>query len=135
VTLPIEDRFALQQLLMRYTHALDYDELDTMAEIWTPDCEFNVDEPAFQARGRDQVVALLRETRQGFPRVRHVVTNCLVEAEPGGALVRSYLHILDLDTLAPTLFARYFDHCIATEDGWRIQRRFCRSEASPPATP
>src|SRR5690625_8041874 len=84
---------------MRYTHALDYDELDTMAEIWTPDCEFNVDEPAFQARGRDQVVALLRETRQGFPRVRHVVTNCLVEAEPGGALVRSYLHILDLDKI------------------------------------
>lgn len=127
MTLSDTDQIELQQLLMRYTHALDHGSIDAMDEIWTEDCEFQVDHPEFHARGLDHVKDMLRSTTRDFPQVRHIVTNCFVEVINDEVFVNSYLQILDRSELKITAFARYVDLCVRLPQGWRIKHRTCLS--------
>jgi hypothetical protein len=121
----VADKVELYGLIARYTHYLDYGKVEAMDEIWAEDCTFTVDTPAFEAVGLTAVKDMLRATTAGYPQVRHVVTNVLVEIDGGGAVIHSYLQIMDLTKMAVTIFARYEDRCVKTGAGWRIHRRRC----------
>lgn len=110
MTLSSNDRIELQSLLMRYTHILDYGDID---------------EPSFHIIGLERLKETLRGTRRDNPHVRHVVTNCHVDGQGDQGRVQAYLQILDTRDMKPTLFARYVDHCIRTDQGWRIRSRQC----------
>lgn len=117
------DKIELFSLIGRYTHALDYDNIDGMDAVWAEDCTFTVDMPAFEATGREAVKSMLSGTRAGYPQVRHVVSNIHVEPTATGATIHSYLQIFDVAKMAVTMFARYEDACVKTAQGWRIQQR------------
>lgn len=119
------DKIALHDLIGRYTHTLDYGDVGDMDSVWAEDCVFTVDVPAFEATGREAVKNMLRSTKAGYPQVRHVVTNVHVEAMADGAVIHSYLQIVDVAKMAVTMFARYEDACVKTPQGWRIRRRRC----------
>ena len=125
MTLTTADKLELQQLLMKYTHTLDYGSVDAMDEIWTEDCEFRVDTPAFHMRGLQDLKEMLRTTTRDFPHVRHVVTNCYVDTIGDDVVVQSYLQIVDLQDFRVTVFARYIDKCVKLPQGWRIRERSC----------
>ena len=127
MTLSDTDRIELQALLMRYTHILDYGNVDDLDTIWTADSEFQVDEPPFHMQGLDQIKQTLRGTRNTFPHVRHVVSNCYVDAQGDDACVMAYLQIVDTREMKATVFARYIDRCVRTPQGWRIRSRQCIS--------
>lgn len=125
MTLSSNDRIELQSLLMRYTHILDYGDIDELDEVWHEQCEFVVDEPSFHIIGLERLKETLRGTRRDNPHARHVVTNCHVDGQGDQGRVQAYLQILDTRNMKPTLFARYVDHCIRTNQGWRIRSRQC----------
>lgn len=121
------DKLELQQLLMKYTHTLDYGSIDAMGEIWTEDCEFRVDNPAFLIQGLADLKEIFRTTTRDFPHVRHVVTNCYVETSGDDVYLKAYLQIMDVRDYKVTMFARYIDRCVKTPQGWRIKDRSCIS--------
>jgi SnoaL-like domain len=121
-----QDAVALQQLLAFYTHTLDYGNVDDMDHIWTADCVFQVDNPQIRVEGVSALKEMLRSTRAGYPHVRHVVSNSYVDwLDPDAPTQHSYLQIFDVEQLKITMFARYSDRCVRTEQGWRIAARLC----------
>jgi 3-phenylpropionate/cinnamic acid dioxygenase small subunit len=125
MSLPDADKLELQQLLMKYTHILDYGNIDAMDEIWTEDCEFRVDNPVFVIEGLANLKQTLGGTSRDHPHVRHVVSNCYVDDSGADVYLKSYLQIVDVSQFKVTMFARYIDKCVKTTNGWRIAERSC----------
>lgn len=129
MTLPVEDRLALHELLARYTHYLDYGGIDHMHEVWVDDCHFFADNPAVDIRGLDNLQAFFRSTVSALPHVRHVISNLWIEpcadnnAGNDSAVLHAYLQIVDFQSHALIAAGRYRDQVRRTPGGWRIQRR------------
>ncbi|HUH37615.1 MAG TPA: nuclear transport factor 2 family protein [Spongiibacteraceae bacterium] len=138
MTLPVEDRLALHELLARYTHYLDYGRIDHMNEVWTDNCHFSADNPPVDIRGLDNLQAFFRSTVTTLPHVRHVISNLWIEPGTDGdssgdrsgkntsddsAILHAYLQIVDFQSHALIAAGRYRDQVVRTPGGWRIQRR------------
>ncbi|MBA6413675.1 nuclear transport factor 2 family protein [Parahaliea sp. F7430] len=119
-----EDWFELYALIPKYSHTLDYGDMEDMRNIWAEDCTFTVDSPAYSASGIDEVIAMLSQTRQSHPHVRHIVSNSWVRVSDT-VQICSYLQILDTQSMSLTMFARYIDEVEKTAQGWRIKHRKC----------
>lgn len=119
-----EDWIELYALLPKYSHALDYDDMEGMSNVWAKDCIFTVDNPAYSASGLDEVVGMLSQTRQSHPHVRHIITNSWIRVTDAVHII-SYLQILDTESMSVTMFARYFDEVVKASEGWRIKNRKC----------
>ncbi len=118
------DRIAIQDVLVRYTHALDYGDIDRMPELWTPDCHFQADQPELDLRGIDELIGFFRRTVSTLPDVRHVVSNIYAEAAGSKrAIQRAYLQIVDFRNQKLIAGGRYQDELVKTPQGWRIEKR------------
>lgn len=125
MTLTENDKLELSQLLIGYTHCLDYRSIDSLGDFLTDDCEFVVDDPPFSMQGLTNIKETLRGTKKQSPDVRHVVTNVLIVAGREDVHVHAYLQIMNIRELKATVFARYIDECVKTVDGWKVKARRC----------
>jgi ketosteroid isomerase-like protein len=141
----VEDRLAIEQLLMRYAAALNTDDADTYVSLFTPDATFElrrqVDEPPFL--GPFEGRAALR--RQWFPDVptntagaarfgpmRHVTTNYEIDVTGGTATVRAFfIEVVSNGANTPpgsnppTIHAmgRYEDELVKVDGRWFFSKR------------
>lgn len=123
--LSLEDRLALHELLARYTHYLDFGQIEKMGEIWTEDCRFQVPVANIDIAGLANLQGFFQQTMAAVPNIRHVVSNIYVEESAEGATLHAYLATLDAAEHRVTMFARYRDECVKTPAGWRIRTRYC----------
>ena len=135
-TLTAADYLELQQLVARYSYAVDMHGGDgsAYAALFTPDGTFGT-----QAKGTAQLAELAAKTnkeRSGPAFARHFVTNVMITPAPEGATGRSYLVALDIsEARKPTTIlhgGHYDDVYVKTSQGWRIKSRtYVRSEIGP----
>ena len=135
-TLTAADYLELQQLVARYSYAVDMHGGDgsAYAALFTPDGTFGT-----QAKGTAQLAELAAKTnkeRSGPAFARHFVTNVMIKPSPEGATGRSYLVALDISEVRkPTTIlhgGHYDDVYVKTSQGWRIKSRtYVRSEIGP----
>jgi hypothetical protein len=135
-TLTAADYLEIQQLVARYSYAVDMHGGDgsAYAALFTPDGTFGT-----QAKGTAQLAELAAKTnkeRSGPAFARHFVTNVMIKPSPEGATGRSYLVALDISEVRkPTTIlhgGHYDDVYVKTAQGWRIKSRtYVRSEIGP----
>ena len=135
-TLTAADYLEIQQLVARYSYALDMHGGDgsAYAALFAPDGSLGT-----QAKGTAQLAEFAAQTnkeRSGPAFTRHFVTNVVVKPAPEGATGRSYLVTLDgAEDGKPTTMlsgGHYDDVYVKTPQGWRIKsRNYVRSEIGP----
>ncbi len=124
-TLSAEDYVAIQQLVARYSFALDTgaDNGYMYADLYAPDGTFN------KTQGRDALAALARGGRRGPMNVRNMGTFEVIKPSREGATGHLYMQAINFgerDKKMPTEtdhFGRYEDVFVKTADGWRFKSR------------
>ena len=135
-TLTAADYLEIQQLVARYSYAVDMHGGDgsAFAALFAADGSVGT-----QAKGTAQLAAFAAETnkdRSGPAFTRHFVTNVVIKPAPGGATGRSYLVTIDgAEGDKPTTMlsgGHYDDVYVKTPQGWRIKsRNYVQSELGP----
>jgi ketosteroid isomerase-like protein len=141
----VEDRLAIERLMMRYAAALNTDDADTYVSLFTPDATFELrrqaDEPPFL--GPFEGRAALR--KQWFPDapastagparfgpMRHVTTNYEIDVAGDTATVRAFfIEIVSNGanippgSKPPTIHAmgRYEDELVKVDGQWFFSKR------------
>jgi hypothetical protein len=132
-----EDYVEIQQLVARYTFALDTADNNgyTYADLFTADGTFN------DTKGRDALAALPRGPRRGPLHVRNYGALAIVQPTPEGATGIQYAQAMDFEPGGRTgvldHFGHYEDVYARTPQGWRFKsRRFVNeSQAALKAAP
>ena len=125
----LSDRIEIQDLLVRYSHAVDTRDWKLFAGIFTDDAV--VDYTAFGGpRGTvEEVTAFLASVLPMFSATQHLVANSAVTLDGDRATARTMCHnpmALPGDGDESTLLLCglwYVDELLRTSDGWRLRSR------------
>lgn len=122
----VADRLAVEELVSRYTWAIDGQEWGALRQIFTPDAEADYTSLADDAsmEGLDAIVAWLQGSlgwrTDAVP--WHFVSNHVVELDGDTAESKHYMHNRHL-----TVYGRYHVSSVRTVDGWRIKKLVLRA--------
>ena len=120
----------ISALIAAYSDCIDTGDLEGLADLLAT-AGFGAAEGPL-VRGRDNILKLYRRTvriyEDGTPRTKHLVTNLVIEVDPGSASAsaRSYWTVLQATpalALAPILSGRYLDRFESVEGSWRFSER------------
>jgi 3-phenylpropionate/cinnamic acid dioxygenase small subunit len=126
----INDRIEIEELLVRYSRALDHRRFEELESIFTPDAEFDAGGLGHPV-GPENIRAMIEGTIGHLDATQHLIGKSLIEFSQDGdsAEVRTYLisqHIREA-TEGPVkhyfLGGEYADRVVRTPDGWRIRYR------------
>jgi len=126
----INDRIEIEELLVRYSRALDHRRFEELESIFTPDAEFDAGGLGHPV-GPANIRAMIEGTIGHLDATQHLIGKSLIEFSQDGdsAEVRTYLisqHIREA-TEGPVkhyfLGGEYADRVVRTPDGWRIRYR------------
>lgn len=128
MTASIEDKLAIQELISRYSHAIDSRDYDAWIDCFAEDGAFEGSRV-----GRFAGRAELKKFTEGFearrdtmyPNVRHCVMNTLTDVHGDQARSTSYLEVV-ITSEEGAKFAfcgRYADTFVKVDGEWRIKER------------
>jgi 3-phenylpropionate/cinnamic acid dioxygenase small subunit len=124
----ISDRIEIEELLVRYSRALDLRRFEELEGVFTPDAEFDAGGLG-HPHGPAAIREMIEGTLTGLDATQHLVGKSLVELDGDEAEVRTYLisqHIRE-STPGPVkhyfLGGEYADRVVRTPEGWRIAYR------------
>lgn len=126
----INDRIEIDELLARYSRALDLRHFDELEGIFTSDAEFDAGGLG-HPHGPAAIRAMIEGTIGGLDATQHLVGKSIIEFGEDGdsADVRTYLISQHIRESAPGPIKHYFlggeyaDRVVRTADGWRIAYR------------
>ncbi len=125
----LSDRIEIEQLIVRYSNAIDQRDWDGLDEVFTPDAYID-----YRALGGidgryPQVKAWLGPALANFPHYCHMVGNIHIALEGDSARGRT-LCLNPMDTPLPAggsqvmfLGLWYLDRFVRTARGWRLSER------------
>ncbi|MFD3619574.1 nuclear transport factor 2 family protein [Streptomyces sp. NPDC058676] len=122
MTLALEDRLAVTELIALHGHLMDAGELDRSAELFTPDVVYDLSD-----FGQGQLTGIAAFTQAALALgaanpVAHHVTNVVIEeAAEDRARVRSKGLAVMADGSCGSV--TYEDTVVRVAEGWRICRR------------
>lgn len=126
----ISDRLEIQELLTRYSHAVDTRDWDALDLVFTPDA--TIDLSVFGGLSGDfaEVRAFLKSSMPYFASYQHLITNIVLDIDGDTARGRTACinpMVIDRqDGSQPhVLFCGlwYRDRLVRTAQGWRIAER------------
>jgi ketosteroid isomerase-like protein len=124
----ISDRLEIQDLLSRYSHAIDRRDWDALDRIFTPDAV--IDYTAMGgARGTlPEIKAYLAAALAHFTGFQHLVATSELTISGDTAVSKTICHnpmVMDVDGAEWVFFCGlwYHDVMVRTPDGWRICER------------
>lgn len=126
MSLSIEDRITIHELLARLDHAVDSQDWDTYLALFAEDAAMD---PGFAppVSGLPAIRAFLQATEGGTRGKRHVATNVVVDGNGAEASARSYLTVIEREDIPKVVAtAAIEDHLIKRQDGWRISKHIVR---------
>jgi hypothetical protein len=125
----ISDRIQINDLLVRYTVAIDTKDYNLLDSCFTPDAHVDYKSSGGIAGSYPEARAWLEKALAAFPMTVHFISNTTVELKGDEARSKTYvlnpmgfpkddgsLHIF-------TVGAYYIDKLVRTKDGWRIAER------------
>ncbi len=137
----VEDRLLAIDLLHRYGHCYDEDDLDAMAACFTEDATFTIrgsigGMPSVM-RGREEIRATMGERKAATADAqrRHLTTNIILDevpGEPDRMTAACYLLVGSTEDgrLLLPVTGRYTDVLVRTADGWRFAERTLTLDAA-----
>lgn len=124
---------AVVQLHARYTDAVWRQDLDVVADCFTPDAEWRIGGRTMI--GRDAIVNQLSLVFPKFKRILMTMRNPYVEVTPGGASARTYVteNNIYADGTPVTAIGTYFDRIVDDGKEWRFSWRLFQTSYLGPA--
>ena len=128
-TREISDRIQINDLLIRYTVAIDTKDWSLLDTCFTPDAHVDYTSAGGVAGDYPKVRAWLEQALAPFPVTVHALANSVVEIDGDAATARTYVHNPmtfnnpDGSIHIFTVGAYYNDKLVRTDDGWRIRER------------
>jgi 3-phenylpropionate/cinnamic acid dioxygenase small subunit len=130
MTLTVEDRIAITDLLNRHGHLTDSGEFERMHEILTADVDYDVTD---LGGGVLTGLSTIREAALALGAanpVAHHVTNIVLTEEADG-VVRALSKGIGINADGTCGSVTYDDTIVRGEQGWRIRRRTVRARRVP----
>ena len=128
-TQEISDRLEIQDLLVRYTRAIDTKDWALLDRCFTPDAHVDYVSSGGIAGKYPEVRAWLEKALAVFPAMMHFIGNTTLELDADRARARTYV-INPMGFPKPdgsfqvfTVCAHYVDELVRTAEGWRIAQR------------
>ena len=125
----ISDRLEIQDLLVAYSHAIDFSRWDELDEVFTPDAFIDYTVFGGPKGTYPEIKKYLSETMPIFKSYYHMVSTSKVELHGDTATGVTICHnpmVLPLPDDAEQVFVCglwYHDKYVRTPDGWRIAER------------
>jgi len=126
----LSDRLQINDLLTRYTVALDTKDWALLDTCFTPDAQVDYTESGGIKGIYPDVRRWLEKTLALFPMTQHFISNSTVRLDGDRASARTYV-FNPMGSPKPgggleifTVGAYYNDDLVRTPEGWRITRRF-----------
>lgn len=125
----LEDEHAIARLIASYGPLVDAGEADRVAELWTEDGVYDVED--YLMEGRDQVAAMVRsDAHQGLigKGASHFLgpAHVSVAGDRAVAVCESVLLVRHEGRLLPARIGANHFELVRTADGWRTTRRTTR---------
>lgn len=124
---PLEDRLAIQDLMIAYAHAVDsLSDLDGLCDIFTEDADFDLSGIGFPSvKGHAGIRAFFSGVFEGMAHHAHYLTNFAVTAYAGDtASMRAYVIGMGRYKAGGgiTVHGRYYFDVVRTSQGWKARR-------------
>ena len=126
----ISDRIEIQDLLVRYSHAVDTRDWDLYDTVFTPDAFIDYTCFGGPAGTLKEIRAFLEMAMPRFSSFQHMIANTALEFVDGDTVKgRTICHnpmVMDLGDGKSHVFycgLWYLDLIVRTADGWRIKER------------
>jgi ketosteroid isomerase-like protein len=134
---PIEDRLAIEDLLVAYCHAVDsLSDIDGICACFTQDADYDLSGIGFpRKQGHAGIREFFTGVFDGMAHHAHYLTNFAITAYAGdSASARTYIIGMGRgkDGSAITVHGRYYFDLVRTADGWKA-RRYTMDFLIPPA--
>lgn len=126
MSLSIEDRLTIHELLARLDHAVDSQDWDAYLALFTADASLD---PGFAppVSGPPAIRAFLVASEGSTRGKRHVASNIVVDGQGSGATARSYLTVIEREDIPSVVATAVIeDHLVKGEDGWRVAKHSVR---------
>ena len=128
-TKEISDRIRINDLLIRYTVAIDQKDWGLLDTCFTPDAHLDYTSAGGVKGSYPEVRQWLEKALAAFPMTVHLIGNSVVELSGDEATATTFV-INPMGSAKPdgslhifTVGAHYHDKLVHTEDGWRIRER------------
>ena len=123
-----EDKFAIQELIARYSHAIDSGNYDAWVDCFAEDGAFQGSRSGrFVGRAELKKFTEQFETQRAtiLPNVRHCVMNTVTEVDGNEAMSSSYLQVLTTGKEGVKFYfcGRYEDALVKVGGEWRFKER------------
>ena len=128
----VADRLDVQEVLMRYTYAIDARDYDAVRSCFVPSAKIDYETlPAFP-RGPEDFVETVRHVLDQLASTQHLVANMCVTVDQDRAHCTSYVQASHVTTDGKLFVGagRYDDDLERTPDGWKIAARTHRRQWS-----
>ena len=127
----ISDRFEIQDLVFRYAHLVDQQQVEELREVFTEDAFIDYSVFGGSVGDLETTIEFLKSalTRELFPNSQHLNANVQIELDGDAAKGRVMcfnpmeMSMPDGGTQTYLLGLWYVDEYRRTGDGWRISRR------------
>ena len=134
MSLSVEDRLDIHQLLGLYGHLIDARQFSRLDEIFTHDAVFDL--AGFDGTRYEGLVAIVQMMRDSEQHpLAHHATNIVLELEGEG--VRALSKGIGVGNGGRVGSVTYTDRLVKTGSGWRIRERLCtlrRADSVPEPT-
>ncbi len=128
----ISDRLEIQDLLVRYSHAVDSRELDRLDEVFTADARVDFTATGGPEGDLASTKRFLADALPVFASTQHMLGASLINVDGDTAQVRTTCHnpmvLAGAARAGWVIGLWYVDALVRTDDGWRIRHR--RQECS-----
>jgi 3-phenylpropionate/cinnamic acid dioxygenase small subunit len=126
----ISDRIEIQELLVRYSHAVDTRDWEMYENVFTPDAFIDYTCFGGPAGGVKEIRAFLEMAMPNFSSFQHMIANTVLDfVDADHVKGRTICHnpmVMDLGGDKTHVFycgLWYVDEIVRTADGWRIAKR------------
>jgi 3-phenylpropionate/cinnamic acid dioxygenase small subunit len=125
----ISDRMEIQDLFVRYSHAVDTKDWDLYRTVFTEDAYIDYAEMGGSKGDLEETVSFLAQAMPMFSSTQHMVANTVLELTGDTAKTRTICFnpmVMETDGKEHVFFCGlwYRDELVRTADGWRISRRY-----------
>jgi SnoaL-like domain len=131
-TQEISDRLEIEQVLVRYCHAIDERDWDTYRSVYTDDAIID-DIGAGPGNTVDQMVEFLPQALEKVVLIQHAISTSRVDIDRDTATAKTVCHcpvVLETGDGKTEMFFQglwYDDELARTQDGWKISKRVERN--------
>jgi len=125
VTLSIEDRLDIGDLLVRYATGIDRRDWDLFRTVFTEDCVSDYGDIGTW-HGVEEITSFMEQAHSAAGHTQHRITNQAVTATAEGATARSYVDsvVMGLDGADGVQAIGFYDDVLVRADGrWQVARR------------